>query len=75
MPLAVFGETVEVDECIFLFGGRPVLAPRISLVQNNSSVVDELLGMLICLAVKHNGHGGLLLKSLPITSCLRRSNR
>src|SRR3984893_10162864 len=51
IPPAVFGKAVEANEFIFLLGSRPVLAPCISLVQNNPSFADKLLGMLECPAV------------------------
>src|SRR4030088_3359776 len=57
IPLAVFGKAVEANEFIFLLCGRPVLAPCIALVEYKSSLVDELLGMLICPLVKGHGHG------------------
>ena len=71
IPLAVFGKTVEADECIFLLCGRPMFAPRSSLVQDDPSFVDELLGMLICPAVERHGHEYLLLKFLPIAPCIQ----
>jgi hypothetical protein len=57
IPLAVFGKPVAADEFIFLLRGRLVLAPCISLVEYESSFVDELFGMLICSWVKRHGHG------------------
>src|SRR4030088_1110265 len=52
IPPAVFGKAVEANEFIFLLCRRPVLAPCIALVEYKSSLVDELLGMLICPSVK-----------------------
>src|SRR3979490_861326 len=40
IPLAVFGKAVEANEFIFLLCGRPMLAPRIALVEYKSSFVD-----------------------------------
>jgi hypothetical protein len=42
IPLTVFGKTVEANEFIFLLRGRPVLAPRISLVEYKSSFGNKL---------------------------------
>jgi hypothetical protein len=60
IPLTVFGKTVEANEFIFLLRGRPVLAPRISLVEYKSSFGNKLFGMLICSSVERRGHGVLL---------------
>ena len=38
IPFAVFGKAVEAGVFPFLYGGRPVLAPCISLVEHKSSL-------------------------------------
>jgi hypothetical protein len=68
IPLAVFGKTMEANEVIFFVCRRPVLAPCITVVEQDSSLADKLPGMFIGSAVECHSHGYLLFEVLRIVS-------
>jgi hypothetical protein len=57
ISFAVFGKTMKAKELIFPLCGRPMLVPRISVVEYDLSFRDEGFRVVICSAVKRHGHG------------------
>jgi hypothetical protein len=56
MPFPVFFDPMAFDKVILLLRGWLVFAPRISLVKDKPSIIDELFRMIECFPIQFHGH-------------------
>ena len=65
-PLAVLGEAILFDEFILNLRGGMVVAPRVPLVIEKLTLLDEFLGMFICELVQLHRHAVNLFTELRL---------
>jgi hypothetical protein len=60
VPISVLAEPVCVNEVVFLFAGRLVFAPRVSVIHHDFSSIDKFFGVLERLPIQFDRHAYLL---------------